>query len=108
LWNELAVEGTPVAKRLLIGEACRLADRLDKLDELLSGDVDVWARLVHRVRTDDYVLRIDAAESAARQSASALRQILAQLAGQQLEVSGGSIADEIAARRAAREAGSAG
>jgi hypothetical protein len=32
---------------VLLEEACRIADRLDRLDALLVGDTDVWFRLVH-------------------------------------------------------------
>jgi hypothetical protein len=100
---------TSVQRKVLIGEACRLTDRLDQLDRLLSGDVELFARLVlHRTQCEIYELKIDAAAAEARQTVSVLRQVMAQLAGQQPEAIGGSIADEIAARRAAREAGSAG
>lgn len=61
---------------VLLDEACRAADRLDKLDALLSGDADVWCRLTHRLQTEDYELKIDSALSEARQQASALRLLL--------------------------------
>lgn len=64
---------------VLLEEACRIADRLDKLDALLQGDADVWCRLVHNTRTEDYELRIDSALIEARQQASTLRQILVSL-----------------------------
>lgn len=64
---------------VLLEEACRISDRLDKLDALLIGDADVWCRLVHSLRTEDYELRIDAALIEARQQASVLRQILVGL-----------------------------
>lgn len=64
---------------VLLEEACRIVDRLGKLDELLRGDADVWARVMHRTRTDDYELVIDSALIEARQQASVLRQILGGL-----------------------------
>lgn len=64
---------------VLLEEACRIADRLDKLDGLLRGDADVWARLVHDLRTEDYELRIDGALIEARQQANVLRQLIAAL-----------------------------
>ena len=64
---------------VLLEEACRIADRLDKLDELLQGDADVWCRLVHDTRTEDYELRIDSALIEARQQANTLRQLIAAL-----------------------------
>lgn len=63
----------------LLEEACRIADRLDKLDALVRGDAKVWAVLVHDLRTETYELRIDSALIEARQQANVLRQILAAL-----------------------------
>lgn len=60
-------------------EACRSKDRLDKLDDLLRGDVDVWSRLVHDTRTEDYELKIDGALSQANSTANLLKQLLAAL-----------------------------
>lgn len=60
-------------------EACRAKDRLDKLDQLLRGDVDTWASLVHNVRTEDYELKIDAALSQANATANLMKQLLASL-----------------------------
>lgn len=109
LWTDLVAEADSVARLTLAGEAARLADRLDKLDELLSGDIDAWCHLTHRLMTTDYELKIDAAASEARQSAGALRQILSQLNSAESEPStGGSFADELAARRADREADATG
>ncbi len=64
---------------VLLEEACRTADRLDKLDALLRGDADVWCRLVHNIRNQDYELRIDSALTEARQQANTLRQLVASL-----------------------------
>lgn len=85
LWDEL--EGQVDGERglVLLDEACRIADRLDRLDELLRGDTDVWCRLVHDARTQDYELRIDAALVEARQQAGVLRQILTSLPVKELD-----------------------
>jgi hypothetical protein len=64
---------------VLLEEACRIADRLDRLDEILTGQAEVWAILVHDLRTEDYELRIDGALIEARQQAATLRQILTSL-----------------------------
>lgn len=60
-------------------EACRSKDRLDKLDEVLRGDVDVWARLVDNPVTEGFELKIDAALSQANSTANLLKQLLAAL-----------------------------
>lgn len=109
LWADLAEDGQPAARAVLLGEGCRLADRLDRLDALLRGEVKVWARLTHRLLTEDYELHIDAAASEARQTASTLRLILGQLAGVGEAASSGAskpaIEDEMERRRANRRSG---
>lgn len=60
-------------------EACRAKDRLDRLDTVLSGDADVWMRLTHRLNTEDYELKIDAALSQANATANLMKQLLAAL-----------------------------
>lgn len=85
LWADLAVESDPFSLTVLVIEACRLADRLTKLDLLLRGDIDTWARLTHRTLTDDYELKIDSAAAEARQTAGALRQILTEIRRQKSE-----------------------
>ena len=60
-------------------EACRAKDRLDKLDELLRGDIDTWARLTHRLRTEDYELHIDDAAKLANATANQMKQLLAAM-----------------------------
>lgn len=60
-------------------EACRAKDRLDRLDELLRGDADAWARVMHNARTEDYELKIDAALAAANTTANLMKQLLAAL-----------------------------
>ncbi len=60
-------------------EACRAKDRLDKLDELLRGEVTDWARLSLRVDRQDYVLVIDKALTQANSTAVQLKQLLAAL-----------------------------
>lgn len=60
-------------------EACRAKDRLDQLDLLLRGDVDTWARVMHRTRTEDYELHIDDALGKANSTANQMKQLLASL-----------------------------
>lgn len=80
LWKSIADEHELDAmQKVQLLEACRAKDRLDKLDALLRGDVDSWARLVHNLRTEDYELKIDAALVAANNTANLMKQLLAAL-----------------------------
>jgi len=67
------------AARGLSDELIEKLSTLDRLDELLRGDVDTWCRLTHRTQTDDYELKVDAALSAANTTANLMKQLLAAL-----------------------------
>lgn len=99
LWEESFGEELTQRQVAILTEACRARDRLDKLDRLLSGEVDVWARLVHSVRTEDYELHIDDALQKANTTATTLRLLLAELPAVKPK-SKGSALDELAKRRA--------
>lgn len=60
-------------------EACRQKDRLDKLDEILRGEAQVWVKLTHRVQTEDYELVIDKGFASALAAANQMKQHLAAL-----------------------------
>jgi hypothetical protein len=64
------------AHRVLLVEACRLADRLDRFERVLTG-----GRWFHERRDEDERVEvvIDAVLSEARQYASALKMIVAEL-----------------------------
>jgi integrase len=80
LWEAVsAAHELDVTQVVTLTEACRAKDRLDQLDELLRGDVDTWATLVHRTRTEDYELKIDRALSLANSTADNLKKLLAAL-----------------------------
>lgn len=68
-------------ERVLLEEACRLADRLDVLDRLLAGDGVTWGR-IRGGRDDDApsTLIINAAVGEARMGAGELRQLVRALA----------------------------
>lgn len=113
LWRDLRKGGPfgPVDGALVV-EACRIADRLDKLDALLAGDAQSWIDLVEsRGNPETLEVVIDKPLAEARQQALALKQIFTELR-QQRGVSsgeaGGDELDELAARRAKRVADSAG
>ncbi|HEY3924366.1 MAG TPA: hypothetical protein VGL75_07375 [Acidothermaceae bacterium] len=105
LWSAFAAATMPAAQVALLLEACRAKDRLDKLDLILRGEVDTWARLVHRTLTEDYELHIDDALVKANATASSLRQLLAALpADAQAKPQVKSALDELRDRRATRGA----
>lgn len=80
LWRDVAGKHDLDATQLVqLEEACRAKDRLDKLDEVLRGDADVWLRLVHNTRTEDYELKVDAALTQANATANLMKQLLAAL-----------------------------
>lgn len=107
LWTALmAGRGQDAARAVLAGEAARLADRLDGLDRLLSGKHDGLAQLSPRKSDGAVVLVVDSAASEARQAATALRQLIYQLTAESgTKPAGGTLADELAARRAGRDTG---
>ncbi len=67
------------AEVVLIEEACRLADRLDKLDAILGGRDKAWITV--QLPDDGAVAEVvvDKALSEARQQQIALKQLLAEL-----------------------------
>lgn len=80
LWTSVTSENElDITQQVTLTEACRAKDRLDKLDQLLRGDVDTWARLTHNTRTEDYELKIDQALSAANTTANLMKQLIASL-----------------------------
>jgi hypothetical protein len=83
LWTDIT-EAHPdldASQRVTLLEACRSKDRLDKLDELLRGDVDTWATLVVDVNSDGQIfeLRMTQALAQANATANLLKQLLAAL-----------------------------
>lgn len=114
LWRDLATPTTPPAQRVLMEEACRIADRLERLDMILRGESDTWLRLSLDEDLNQAVVIIDKAMSEARQQAVVLKQIVAEIrqsacaAGKPTGEQGGSLRDQLAARRAARLASAAG
>lgn len=79
LFEDLADEADPYAVTALIVEAARVKDRLDKLDQLLCGEIETWVALVHDLRTEDYELKINSAASESRQQATLLRQLIVEI-----------------------------
>ncbi|NKW36568.1 hypothetical protein GS935_05985 [Rhodococcus hoagii] len=92
LYEELALESDPYELTALIVEAARIKDRLDRLHLVLTGDEELWMRLVPS-RGDAEVLevRVDGAAQESRQLATVFRQMLAEV---QRRRSDGGNADE--------------
>jgi hypothetical protein len=86
LWRDV-LSGYPElaekpAELVLLEEACRGADRLERLDEILRGDAEVWTRIrLPRDGDEDHPLTliIDGALSEARQQQNQLKQLVAAL-----------------------------
>ncbi len=77
LWREMheVAEFNP-AETVLLHEACRIVDRLDRLDAVLSGGEFLK---VGQDADGGYVLRVDGALAAASRDANVLKQIVAAL-----------------------------
>ena len=67
------------AQRVQLVEACRMKDRLDKLDELLRGDVSAWASIESSDGGRPPVLVINSALAQANTTANAMKQLLAAM-----------------------------
>lgn len=80
LWKGIADEHEldPVQVAQLT-EACRMKDRLDKLNDLLRGDVATWAEVELDRGGEPVSLRIDGAAKLANETANGMKQLLAAL-----------------------------
>ncbi len=111
LWVAMNKDRSPsVTESALIVEAARLVGRLDRMDAILRGDVDTWARLTENEQGEIAVV-IDQVATEARLTAGALKAIVSELRqhGDESATGGVSALDELAARRSAgRGAGSPG
>jgi hypothetical protein len=97
----------PPAQQVLLEEACRITDRLDKLDALLVGDAEDWLALVEdKGDPDRQIVVIDRPLAEARQQATALKQLLVEIraagAGKPVSSGGAAPVDQIAQRREER------
>lgn len=113
LWDDMNGDTLTGGRRVLLEEACRIADRLDRLDALLAGSAEDWLSFVEtKGNPDRQEIVIDRPLAEARQQATALKQIIAELrqgaasGGEQDQ--GGDILDELAAARKKRLADAAG
>lgn len=80
LWKDVTATGdlTP-PERTLLEQACRIADRLDRLAAFVAGDSDRWATFSIDYDSGEVMVVIDKALSEERQQAVAFKQLLAEL-----------------------------
>lgn len=82
LWREVTAAPARLGplERVLLVEACRIVDRLEKLDELIRGTGDTWAILAAELEDrSEVAVVIDAPLSEARHQAGRLTSVLAEL-----------------------------
>ena len=79
LREALASEDDPADLTALIQEAARTKDRLDQLDAILRGDVEMWAQLVDGRTGKVLEVRVDSVMQEARQLTTVFRQTLAEI-----------------------------
>lgn len=102
LRTELAKDGDPYGVTVLINQAARVADRLESLDRLLSGDGSMWLQLdpaivnqlsdkVAEVRVD---VRVDKPILEERNYTTALRHLLAEIHKQRANIPGSGDDDD--------------
>ena len=95
LWESVTeVHELDAPQQVQLLEACRAKDRLDKLDAVLRGEVDVWLRLTHRTQTEDYEVKVDDVLGKANQTANMMKQLLAAM----------RLPDEVSGKRPQRRA----
>jgi hypothetical protein len=78
LVDDLTGENDPYSITVMIKEAGRIADRLDKLADLLSGGRSSWLQL--RIKPDQVLeVRVDSPLAEARHQATVLRHLIAEI-----------------------------
>ncbi len=100
LWSEITgLHDLGPAELEILGEACRCADRLERLDQHLHDEDLSWLD-VEKLRIDGATFRvtIDAALSEARQQQNILKQLIASL----------RLPDEATGKKPQRRPGAAG
>lgn len=95
---DLARPDDRFALTVMIVEAARIADRLEKLDQLLSGQQKMWAQLREN-REGDIYIQVDNALSEARQQATVLRHLIGEVQRQRAQNPGPPPEDDLAGLR---------
>lgn len=73
-------DGLSAPQKVVLEEACRIANRLDVLDDFLDGRRDSWMKF-HARNEDGSIVEVvlDKALGEARQQALALKQLIAEM-----------------------------
>lgn len=79
LWSEMNGNKLAGGQRVLLEEACRTADRLDRFNALESGDLEALLRFKLSDDGTEVRVTVDGVVSEARQQALALKQIVVEL-----------------------------
>lgn len=107
LWDDLhGKRAFNPAELVTLAELCRMADRLDKLDGLLRGEIEHWAVIVtrHNGRSHTVEVVLDDALAESRQIAATFARLAGSLNIPEAKVATRDGIDEIAKRRADRTA----
>jgi hypothetical protein len=80
LWRDLhAMAAFDPAQAVLVEEACRMVDRLDRLDAILRGERATLVEIVFGHDGEPLRLAVDGVLAEARQQANVLKQLLTAL-----------------------------
>ena len=81
LWSELVTESTPESVKVLVEEACRTADRLDRLHWACKreGIIEIVEREDVTCEGASFSIEIGNAMSEARQQGQALKNLLVEI-----------------------------
>ncbi len=80
LWDRITeAHELDAAQLVQLEEACRAKDRLDRLDRVLSGEVDTWVRITRWAQGDGFDVVVDDALGKANATANLMKQLLAAL-----------------------------
>jgi hypothetical protein len=96
LVEDLSRPDDPYGVTVMVTEAARIADRLDKLAALLSGEKSSWLSL--KLGRDKQIeVKVDSALQEARAQATTLRGLLYEIHRQRANIAIGSDEDDVLA-----------
>lgn len=114
LYKELHADGKeyPALTEVLVVEACRIADRLDRLNQISSGETQDWVHFKERDGENVVIVYVDSLLGELRHQATTLKQLVAEITKTDKPADKpkpeANPLDDFAARRAARRAAATG